>query len=390
MTQISILAALVLAAVCGWAVRSFWARRLDRLSARAADLERQVKETRAGAQAADERVQAVLGSMFEGVVVIEPDGRVLFMNGVFARIFETDPASRGRHYWEIFRQEKLNELIRRGLSEGMPQRGDVALFVPEERHFQVQLSPIRAPGGAHGAVLVLHDVTSLKRLERVRSEFVSNVSHELRTPLASIIGAVETLKNGAVDDRENRGDFLNMIEEHSRGLKELIEELLDLSSLESGASQAAKTDVSVDGLFEELKKTFEKNAREKKIDLRFEQDPRLQAVPGGRPRLRQAISNLIENAIKFTDPGGSVSVRAGQDDGQAVFTVSDNGIGIAPEDQRRVFERFYRTEKSRSRDAGGRGLGLSIVKHIAESQGGDVTVESGPQRGSVFRLRLPL
>jgi two-component system phosphate regulon sensor histidine kinase PhoR len=222
----------------------------------------------------------------------------------------------------------------------------------------------------------------------MRSEFVANVSHELKTPLASIIGAVETLKTGAVDDLENRGVFLGMIEHHSAELKQLIDDLLDLSRIESGNLAAQRDAFRVKDLFEDLNKTFSHKAAEKKIELRFNA-PGDAEVRADRPRIRQALQNLIENALNYTDTGGKVAVEGSRNGGGTTFAVTDSGIGIAPLDQPRIFERFYRAEKSRSRHAGGTGLGLAIVKHIAESHGGRVEVQSELQKGSSFRLILP-
>ncbi len=356
---------------------------------RVKELEKDLARAREGMRDDREFIRSILASMFEGVLVIGPDNRVLFANAVFARMFGSggEPPQE-RNYWEVFRQEKLHTLIEEALATRQGVQGELSVFFPEERHLQVQISPIRTNENFLGIVLVLHDVSSLKRLERMRSEFVANVSHELKTPLASIIGAVETLKGGAVDDLENRGTFLGMIEHHSAELKQLIDDLLDLSRIESGNLAMQKDSFRVKDLFEDLKKTFSRKAAEKGIDLRFEArgDPEIRA---DRPRIRQALANLIENALNYTDKGGKVAVEGSRNGDGTAFAVTDTGIGIAPEDQPRIFERFYRVEKSRSRHAGGTGLGLAIVKHVAESHGGRVEVKSELQKGSSFRLVLP-
>lgn len=388
-------AAAVTAGLAAFAVAVLGLHRLSVRRLRAAqktrlkELEENLADAREGIRDDRELIRSILASMFEGVLVIGPEGRVLFANAVFARMFGSEGGNlQGRSYWEIFRQERLHGLIEEALRTHEGVRGELTVLFPEERHLQVQISPIRTKESFVGIVLVLHDVSGLKRLERMRSEFVANVSHELKTPLASIIGAVETLKAGAVDDIENRGAFLEMIERHSGELKRLIDDLLDLSRIETGNLVMRKEAFGAPDLFEDLRKAFERKAADKRIELRFD-TPQNAEVRADRARLRQALFNLIDNALNYTDAGGGVSVKFAAKLGETVFSVIDTGMGIAPDDQGRIFERFYRAEKSRSRHAGGTGLGLSIVKHIAESHGGRVEVKSEVQKGSSFRIVLP-
>lgn len=367
---------------------SFFPWRKTRQANQLEELQTNLQKTEGRVRDEREFIRAILGSMFEGVLVISPEGKVLFANPVFTGIFgAAGEKNQGRRYWEIFRHEKLHGLLEKALTDRQGVQGGIELYFPEERHFQVQVSPIRAGENFLGVVLILHDVSSMKRMERMRTEFVANVSHELKTPLASIIGAAETLRGGALEDVEHRDGFLEMIERHSADLQKLIEDLLDLARLESGSRRLEKEPAEVAPLFEDLKRTFGARAASKKIDLTFQSDAG--TVRCSRESVRRALSNLIENAIKYTDAGGRVRVEARTEGEEAVFKVEDSGAGIPLEDQARIFERFYRSEKSRTRDAGGSGLGLSIVKHIAETHGGRVDVQSEPSKGSTFTFRIP-
>jgi two-component system phosphate regulon sensor histidine kinase PhoR len=354
------------------------------------ELERDLARTRESARDDRELIRAILRSMFEGVLVIAPDGKVLFSNDVFARMFGCEDGRGGeRDYWELFRHEKLHGLIDKALKTHEGVRGELEVLFPEERHHQVQISPIRGKDSFLGIVLVLHDVTHLKRLERMRSEFVANVSHELKTPLASILAAVETLQGGAVDDLEHRDTFLRMIDEHAGRLKVLIDDLLLIARLETPGFEIEKEEVPVAELWKEVERLHGPRAREKGLRLLVGDAGGAGTVRCNREKVRQALSNLVDNAVKYTDAGGEVRLEARREGGDVVFSVRDSGIGISEEEQKRIFERFYRTEKSRSRDAGGTGLGLSIVKHIAEAHRGSVSVESRPHEGSTFTLRIP-
>jgi two-component system phosphate regulon sensor histidine kinase PhoR len=223
----------------------------------------------------------------------------------------------------------------------------------------------------------------------MRRDFVANVSHELRTPLASIKGYAETLRSGAVDDKENRLDFLRTIEEHADHLTKLVDDLLDLSAIESGhrAPRLVPTDLAL--MLAESVRAFAPPAEERKVGLEFLPSPGLPRASVDPDQLRQILANLLDNALKYTEPGGRVTVSAEPWEGGVRVTVQDTGVGIPAEHLPRLFERFYRVDKARAREAGGTGLGLSIVKHLVEAHGGEVSVESKRPGGSSFRFTLP-
>jgi two-component system phosphate regulon sensor histidine kinase PhoR len=335
------------------------------------------------------RREAILTSMVEGVLAVDQDLRITFYNASFARavglraeIPEKVPLV------EVVRDPVLREILSRVVTGGETLKQRLQLPAAEGRAFEVQAAPLRVAGG-RGAIAILHDITDLERLERVRRDFVANVSHELRTPLTAIRGYTETLLEGALEDQENNRKFLEIIKNHSTRLNSIASDLLALSELESGKTSAEQTPVSVRASIEAALRTVEAEARSRRVKLicgRVEDV----AVVGDRVRLEQALVNLLTNAVKFNRPEGEVRVEVlrTQDD-QVSVTIADNGIGIPSADLPRLFERFYRVDKARSREMGGTGLGLSIVKHIVERMHGRVTVESQLGKGSVFTVLLP-
>jgi two-component system phosphate regulon sensor histidine kinase PhoR len=244
-----------------------------------------------------------------------------------------------------------------------------------------------------GAVLVLHDVTEMRRLERVRQEFVANVSHELKTPLSVIVACAETLQNGAMDDADNRGKFLERIATQSQRLLTLIVDMIDLARIESGAEQFTRDEVSIDGAVHACIERHQERARAK--NQRLEAVPPAQAPPGGvtawtdPDALSQILDNLVDNAIKYTPAEGVIQLHWWSEDSRVVVEVRDTGIGIPENELPRVFERFYRVDKARSREMGGTGLGLSIVKHLVQAMAGTVRVASQPGQGTSFTVVLP-
>jgi two-component system, OmpR family, phosphate regulon sensor histidine kinase PhoR len=241
-------------------------------------------------------------------------------------------------------------------------------------------------------VLVLHDITELRRLERVRRDFVANVSHEFKTPLTAIQGFAETLLGGALDDNDNRRRFVEIIREHAARLARLTDDLLTLSRIEAGKLELRMQPVSVTDLVEMCAQTTQMKADQKKLTLEFDVRPNLPPVRGDASRLAEILQNLLDNAVQYTQPGGRVTLRADVAPGarQAAISVSDTGIGIPQHEQQRIFERFYRVDAARSREVGGTGLGLSIARHLAEAHGGRIEVQSEAGKGSTFTLFLPL
>jgi len=351
-----------------------------------------VVQDAAGALARDKaQLSAVLDQMAEAVVAVDAAGVVMVVNPALSRLLSVNPsAARGRRYLETLRHNGIVELLGKVLGEGRPIAQEIRLFAPEELVFDAHAAPLVQGGRAGGALLVLHDITRLRRLEQMRRDFVANVSHELRTPLASIRGFAETLRAGAVDDHENRMEFLRTIEAHADNLTKLVDDLLDLSAIESGHRAPRLSPVDLGEALAEAARSVAPMAEERGVGLS------VLPVPGGLPRaladadqVKQILANLLDNALKYTPAGGRVEVSAEPWKGGARVTVRDTGVGIPEADLPRVFERFYRVDKARGREAGGTGLGLSIVKHLVEANGGEVSVESRQPGGTAFLFTLP-
>ena len=267
---------------------------------------------------------------------------------------------------------------------------DLVLYAPAERHLQVYAPSCRShvPAGSC-ALLVLHDVTSFKRLEQIRKDFVANVSHELKTPLTAIRGAVETLLDGALNDPAHNRSFVESIAEEAGRLHNLVDDLLVLTQIESRPTALKRERVAIRPFLEELVSRYQALAKARGVTLALKEADPKDVLDANRNQLAQAIGNLLDNAIKYNRPSGQVSIRATGGQGGVRIEVEDTGIGIPLEDLPRIFERFYRVDKARSRQTGGTGLGLSIVKHVAESHGGSVSVESRLGHGSCFVLIFP-
>ncbi|MGH9778173.1 MAG: sensor histidine kinase, partial [Candidatus Acidiferrales bacterium] len=245
------------------------------------------------------------------------------------------------------------------------------------------------PVRAGGVVLVLHDISDLRRLERVRRDFVANVSHEFRTPLTAIQGFAETLLGGALEDAQNSRRFLEIIRDHAARLGRLTDDLLKLSQMEAGKLELDLRPVAVTDLIDSCVETTRLKAGQKELALVIDSAPGLAPVRGDSNRLREVLQNLLDNAVQYTPAGGRITVRATASDGGIVISVADTGIGIPKADQERIFERFYRVDAARSREVGGTGLGLAIARHLVEAHGGRITVVSEVGRGSTFFVFLP-
>ena len=335
------------------------------------------------------RREAILAGMAEGVLAVSQELRVTFCNDFFLRALgRTAATSANMPLLELIRDPELRGLLERVLKSGAPLKERVQLASAEGRTFEVQAAPLVTPS-YRGAIAILHDITDLERLERVRRDFVANVSHELRTPLTAIRGYAETLLEGALEDPENNRKFLEIIKAHAIRLNNIASDLLTLSELESGKPPAEPEWVLVNASVEAALHTVESEARLRGVRLVWEERADAE-VRGDRTRLEQALINLIDNAVKFNRAGGEVRVETSlAPDGKLRIQVADNGIGIPSDDLGRIFERFYRVDKARSRELGGTGLGLSIVKHVVERMGGSVSAESQLGKGSTFTILLP-
>ncbi len=334
--------------------------------------------------------QALFNSMTEGVLLLDAAGRVQLVNEAFARLFSVAGDVRGRTVMEALRLHQVQALVNQTLIEGQMQDGELMLpGVEEDRYFAVNgAAVISLDGQRQGMILVFHDLTRLKQLENTRREFVANVSHELRTPLSLIKGYVETLIDGARDNPEVALKFLHTIERHADRLTFLIEDLLTISRLESGQMVINLASTELRSVVARVVEDLASRAATRQVTLVNEVPEALQAVADPE-RLHQVFANLVDNAIMHGRVGGTVRIGAQTPTEQTVEVwVQDDGAGIPPEACARVFERFYRVDKARTREAGGTGLGLAIVKHLVLAHGGEVRVEGGLGTGAKFAFTL--
>jgi two-component system phosphate regulon sensor histidine kinase PhoR len=373
------------------AVHLRWRRRFERAQeASRLELEKLNQSQQRTAIQVQARQEALLNSMVEGLLLLDPDGRIQLANRAFGELFVLRADVRGKTVMEALRRPELSELLDSLAGTGRPAGCELRLSHPVERWLEVNGAAITsAMGQNQGTLLVFHDLTRLKQLEAVRTEFVANVSHELRTPLSLIKGYVETLLDGARDNPEVAARFLQTIARNAERLQLLIEDLLTISALESGSVKLNLQPVLLPPLVERVLADFKSRAEARGVTITG-QAPAA-TVRADADRLEQVFGNLIDNAIKYGRAGGLIKVGGTlRDSGQIELYVEDDGPGIPPAAIERVFERFYRVDKARSREQGGTGLGLSIVKHIIQSHGGKVWAKSEPRRGAAFYFTLPL
>lgn len=334
-------------------------------------------------------LNVILNSMGEGVLLLNQADRIVLMNPSAEKILETtEKESIGRHYLEVVRHTVLADLLTHSKNQGLSS-GEMDFVGRDEKTFAVSVAAIKVePELLLGQIVVLSDITSMKRLMRMRTEFVANVSHELKTPLTAVLGYVETLLSGAIDDKKNRGQFLQKISDQAHRLNALITDVLELSRIESGMYVASMEPVDVSEVAQQAVDLLKAKWEAKEIKI-------LQEVPDGtramahREGLFHVLENLLDNAIKYSPAKTQIRIYFHPENGSRLaFCVEDQGPGIPKEVQSRVFERFFRVDVSRSREAGGTGLGLSIVKHLSEKMGGEVTLKSEEGRGSTFTVFL--
>jgi len=333
---------------------------------------------------------AILGSMVEGVAVVNASERLLFANRGFAEILGLDvPPQSGSALLEVVRQTELIEAVR-GVLKGEPRvEAEIVTGTLRQHFFAVTVAAVSA-AETSGAVIVLHDITELRKLERIRRDFVANVSHEFKTPLTAIQGFAKTLLAGAIDDPQNRIRFLEIILEHSRRLARLTDDLLKLSKMDADKLELEIRRLSVSVFVESCIETAQRPAANKDLRISVKLPERLPDIAADRRRLAEVLQNLLDNAMQYTPAGGQIMVSASANGAEMTFTVSDTGIGIPQADQPRIFERFYRVDVARSREVGGTGLGLSIAKHLVEAHGGRIWVHSEVGQGSQFYFTVPL
>jgi two-component system, OmpR family, phosphate regulon sensor histidine kinase PhoR len=332
-----------------------------------------------------QQLELILEAMGQGVMVLDREGRITLTNSSLLKVLGTDRDLSGRTPMEVFRRPELENAVKKVLG-GEPIQ-TLEIIAGNNRVLQATVAPVtNALGTVNSAVAVFHDLTEIRRSERMRRDFVANVSHEFKTPLTSIRGYTETLLSGAKDDPKIANDFLGIIERNARHLEALVTDLLVLARFEAELPAMRET-FDLNSVVNEQVSSRASSLKERNIQVKVE-CPTLQ-IHADRARLATAVSNLIDNAIYYNKPGGQIRITAEKQNGELNLSVWDTGNGIPSEELPRIFERFYRVDKSRTRDSGGTGLGLSIVKHAIESQGGTITVASRLGAGSTFTIHLP-
>lgn len=335
------------------------------------------------------RQKAFVNSMSEGILILDVNNRIELVNNALMTFFSLSGPMNGRSLVEVFRRHELQTLVNQASSERFQDGIQIEISSIQTKVLEVKANTFMdAQGKLQGTVLVFHDLTRIQELEKMRKEFVANVSHELRTPLSMIKGFVETLLGGAKDDSISCTRFLQIIEKHANRLTFLIEDLLNLSQLESGKAsfnlQLTQLRLLVDGIIHDM----DSNIHQRQITVANQISPSI-IVNIDADRMQQVFFNLLDNAFKYGKNGGTVQIGAStQSDSIVKVWVQDNGPGIPPESVERVFERFYRVDRARSREQGGTGLGLAIVKHIILSHGGKVWAESKRGEGATFCFTL--
>jgi len=360
-------------------------RDLKSIASRIRGLEREALQERFG-------LTAILGSIFEGVFIVDRGMRIRLSNPGLASMFQLKVPPVGRSVIEVFRSHDLHRLVEQGVAEGRPHRGEVSIEQGMILHtFELSISPLVLDDGETGAVVVVHNITKIKTLERVRREFVANVSHELRTPLTIINGYLETLIEGGLDDRAMAESALRVMVKHGDRLGHLVEDLLIIAQAESRSVPLDLEPVDLCSLLQRVIEQLDEPIRARGAEVRITSAGGDLVLEADSRRLEQVFLNLLDNALKYGNrPGLNVDLHVERMGPNLHVRVADNGPGIPYEDQEHIFERFYRVHKHRSRETGGTGLGLSIVKNVIQAHGGDVSLQSVPGSGSTFQVTLPV
>ncbi|MBF0122498.1 MAG: PAS domain-containing protein [Candidatus Omnitrophica bacterium] len=362
-------------------------RRIDEIS-------QDFRETIAQAQREREEIRAVLSSMNEAVLVIDRHDRLMLMSAAVPKILELrSGGSIGRPYWEVIRHDEINSVIRSAMSRRVSISKDVVIYNPHEAFFNLQIAPVFRPDKEMvSLVVVMHDISGLKKYERMRSEFVANVSHELKTPLTSIRGYAETLRSGAIDDKEKAYRFVDIIDTQAKRLEALVSDVLSLSRVEAREADRSVLELDAEDVSQLIEGAIsvQRNHIDDKRHIVEVVCPQELKVLVDRGEIEHVFLNLIDNAIKFTPEGGRIMIRVMEEGAFVRIDVEDSGIGIDKVHIDRLFERFYRIDASRSRELGGTGLGLAIVKHVVQAHNGKISVTSLPGKGSTFSVFLPV
>ena len=335
----------------------------------------------------------VMSQMQNGIIAVDQSMNVIFITSVAKKLLGIVGNPEFRNVNEVSKDVKLDEVFTEAMRQGGVYTNEVAARTAVgrgHRPLRLYVSPMKQDDRVVGALAIVEDITELRRLEQVRTDFAANVSHELKTPLTSIRGFVETLQAGAIDHPEMAHKFLNIIQMETERLTRLINDILSISKLESGNDEVATERIRLDKKAYDVCEMLSIHAQEKEVTLNYRLNSEPVFIIGNPDRVEQLLINLTENAIKYNKPGGSVTVQVFKSAQEANITISDTGIGIAEENLPRLFERFYRVDKGRSRQMGGTGLGLAIVKHIVRSMNGEIEVHSKLGEGTEFLITLPL
>jgi len=359
---------------------------LENIFARQQELDRQIAGRESG-------TQTILRAMQDGLLVVDKSQRVTLVNQAFRKLFGLQEISSGTPLLDVVRDATLDRLIAETLRTGKATQSDLVLAdskTNSERDMEISAVPIKDYADlTTGAVILCHDITQLKRADKVRRDFVANVSHELRTPLSILRGYIETLLDSPQTSDEQLSRMLRVMERHSKRLGLLVDDLLTLAQLESRNADLQFSDVQLAELFESVLRDWGKKFAEKQLKVIVDLSPHARTIRADETRLHEVLYNLLDNALKYSRESGEIRLQAVHQGPEIVLSVNDHGIGISKDDLPRIFERFYRADKARSRELGGTGLGLAIVKHIAQLHGGRVEAESELGRGTTIRVILP-
>ncbi|OGO80203.1 MAG: PAS domain-containing sensor histidine kinase [Clostridiales bacterium GWC2_40_7] len=339
------------------------------------------------------KFDSIMNSMTNGFVAVDRKQKILLINEIACRFLDIDYDEDiiGKNLIDVIRNHKINKLLLQTVESNKSSVHEISISQPDEKTFRIYANPIKYPESSDsnsGGILSIMDITNIKKLEQIRTDFVSNVTHELKTPLTSIRGFVETLRSGAIDDGEVSDKFLEIIDIEAERLYMLINDILQLSEIETKQKDSNIATHDFGSIINEVFSILQGAADKKSIELSCNIEGSIN-ITANRDRIKQMLINLIDNAIKYNVENGSVRVKAWKAEGRIVLSVKDTGIGIAQQHLTRIFERFYRVDKGRSRNMGGTGLGLSIVKHIVNLYNGDIKVESEPGKGTEFVIQLP-
>jgi two-component system phosphate regulon sensor histidine kinase PhoR len=360
---------------------------LEDVFKRQKELDRQLTKRAAGSE-------TIFSAMQDGLLVVDTGHRVKLINRSFHELFGLRESFAPATVLELVRYPEIDQLITKTLQAGVPQRCELDVSDTAANSVRrMQLSAVATKNdGAEltGAVVIFHDITQLKQTDDIRRDFVANVSHELRTPLSILRGYIETLLDDPDTSQDEARRMLEVMKRHSNRLDALVDDLLSLAQLESIHPNLQFSNVRFSELFAAIVRDWGKKFAEKKLSIDVTVDPNLPVLRADETRLQEILYNLLDNAVKYSHAGGKIRLQANRRDDEIVLTVNDTGVGINEVDLPRIFERFYRTDKARSRELGGTGLGLSIVKHIAQLHGGHVAAESELDRGTTIRVVLPL